>query len=154
MRRFILMVSILLMHECGSAMAQTNWPAFRGGAAAGTSEQKGLPDTWSTTQNVVWKAEVPGRGWSSPIVWGDRVFLTSLVSESDAPVPKMGHYLQQIKAPEGTCRWMVYCFDLNSGKLLWEKAAHEGPQPTERHIKNSYASETPVTDGERLYAYF
>src|SRR5262249_2919992 len=73
-------------------LAQANWPAFRGGAAAGTADTKGLPTAWSTTQNVVWKADVPGRGWSSPIVWGDRVFLTSFVSESDAPVPKMGHY--------------------------------------------------------------
>jgi outer membrane protein assembly factor BamB len=154
MRRFIVIATCLLMHGYGSALAQTNWPAFRGGAAAGTSEQKGLPDTWSTTQNVVWKADVSGLGWASPIVWGDKVFLTSFVSEKDAPVPKMGFYLQQLKPPAGICRWMVYCFDFNSGKLLWEKAAHEGPQTIDRHIKNTYASETPVTDGERLYAYF
>jgi outer membrane protein assembly factor BamB len=154
MRRFILIASCLLMHGYGSALAQTNWPAFRGGAAAGTSAEKGLPDTWSTTQNVVWKAEVPGRGWSSPIVWGDRIFITSFISETRAPVPNMGHYLQQIKPPTGTCRWTVYCFDFKTGKMLWEKVAQEGPQSIERHIKNSYASETPVTDGKQLYAYF
>jgi len=134
--------------------AQSNWPAFRGGAAAGTSDANGLPSSWSTTQNIVWKADVPGRGWSSPIVWGDRIFLTSFVSDSDAEVPKMGHYLQNIKPPTGASRWMVYCFDFNSGKLLWQKVAHEGTQDMVRHIKNSYASETPVTDGERVYVYF
>src|SRR5262249_56725279 len=117
MRRFILIAWVLLMHDCGSALAQTNWPAFRGGAAAGTSDQTGLPDTWSTTQNVVWKVEVPGRGWSSPIVWGDRIFVTSFTSGMPAPVPKMGHWLQQLKPPTGTCRWMVYCFDFKTGKI-------------------------------------
>jgi outer membrane protein assembly factor BamB len=153
-RTFMLFVAFTMLTVPASRADEQNWPAFRGGAAAGTSETKGLPSTWSSTKNVVWKADVPGRGWSSPVVWGDRVFLTSFVSEADRQAPKMGHYLKQAKPPAGKCRWMVYCFDFRTGKILWEKAAHEAPQELELHIKNSYASETPITDGKRLYAYF
>jgi outer membrane protein assembly factor BamB len=146
----------LVLLSGSDLLAQTNWPAFRGGPAAGTADTKGLPTTWSATDNVVWKAEVPGRGWSSPIVWGKRIFLTSFLTEADSPLPKpkMGHYIQSLPLPKGSCRWVVYCYDFETGKLLWQKTAHEGPQSNVTHIKNSYASETPVTDGERLYAYF
>jgi outer membrane protein assembly factor BamB len=100
--------------------------------------------------------EVPGRGWSSPIVWKDRVFLTSAVSAGDVEVSKKGLYLggERSEPSSHEHRWMLYSFDFESGKRLWEAEARKGKPESPLHIKNTYASETPVTDGERVYAYF
>lgn len=137
------------------SLAETNWPQFRG-LAAGVAHQKNLPDAWSTTKNVAWSIDIPGRGWSSPIVWGDRVFLTTVVSEGKEEVAKKGLYFggERMTPPPDTHRWMVYAIDLKTGKTAWEKVVHKGVPETSRHIKNSYAPETPVTDGECVYAYF
>jgi len=138
-----------------NASVEANWPQFRG-PSTGVAEDGILPETWSTTKNVVWSVEIPGRGWSSPIVWEDRVFVTSAISEGDTEMPKKGLYLggNRNKPSDKTHRWMVYCIDLNSGKVLWEKLAHKAIPKHPLHIKNTHASETPVTDGERIYAYF
>ncbi len=139
-----------------SANADPNWPQFRGPEARGVADGKNLPDTWSTTQNIAWKWDVPGRGWSSPVVWGKRVFLTTVVSQGEIEAAKKGLYFggERKDAPDSMHVWKVYCLDLDSGKVLLEKQVHEGKPVSSRHIKNSYASETPVTDGEHLYAYF
>jgi outer membrane protein assembly factor BamB len=136
--------------------SQADWPQFRGGPAAGVVEEKGLPQSWSQTTNVVWKAEIPGRGWSSPIVWGDKIFLTSVIRSGQTEPPKKGLYLggEQFKAPADVQTWMVYCIDFNTGKTLWGQEVHTGKAENPVHKKNTYASETPVTDGERVYAYF
>ena len=138
-----------------SAFGQANWPQFRG-PRAGVVEDKVLPDTWSTTEHVAWSVEIPGRGWSSPIIWGDRVFVTTAVAEGDAEMPKKGLYLggNRDTPSDKMHRWKVCCIDWNSGKVLWEAVAHKGVPKYALHIKNTYASETPVTDGERVYAYF
>ena len=135
--------------------AQGNWPGFRG-PSAGVVEDGILPDTWSATENVVWKTEIPGRAWSSPVVWGERIFLTSAVSEGDDEMPKKGLYLggNREKPSDKTHRWMVYCIDFNTGRILWEQVAHKAVPRHPLHIKNTHASETPVTDGQRVYAYF
>src|SRR5262249_12649412 len=72
--------------------AESNWPQFRGPQALGVSQEKNLPDVWGTTQNVVWKVEIPGRGWSCPIVWGDRIVVTSVINEGQSEKPKKGLY--------------------------------------------------------------
>jgi outer membrane protein assembly factor BamB len=135
---------------------EARWSQFRGGAAGGVAEGRNLPETWDTSKNVVWKADIPGRGWSSPIVWGERIFVTSVVPEGKSEPPKKGLYFggNRSQPPKDRHRWMVYCVDWNTGKVLWEKQAFEGVPDRPLHVKNSYASETPVTDGERVYAYF
>lgn len=137
------------------ASAQVNWPQFRG-PNAGVVEDDTLPTTWSTTENVAWVIDIPGRAWSSPIAWGDRIFVTSAVGAADDEMPKKGLYLggNRDKPSDKVHRWMVYCIDLSSGKILWEKLAHQDVPKNPVHIKNTYASETPVTDGQRVYAYF
>lgn len=132
-----------------------NWPQFRGPDSTGVVEDPSLPDTWSETKNVVWKSEIPGLGWSSPIVWGDRIFLTSVVSAGEIEAPKKGLYFGGERGlPKDEHRWMVYCIDWKTGKIVWEREVHRGAPSTTRHLKNTYASETPVTDGERVYALF
>ncbi len=136
--------------------AGENWPQFRGPGARGIVDNPALPDKWSSAENVEWKTAVPGRGWSSPIVWGDKIFLTTVQSDGEMAAPKKGLYFggEQKEAPKAQHHWLVLCFDLRSGKELWRREAHQGAPPNQTHIKNTYASETPVTDGERIYAYF
>jgi outer membrane protein assembly factor BamB len=138
-----------------TAFAQPNWPQFRG-PHAGVVEDQVLPATWSPTENIAWAVEIPGRGWSSPIAWGDRIFVTTAVPEGDTEMPKKGLYLggDRSIASDKVHQWKVYCLDANSGKVRWETVAHRGVPPYALHIKNSHASETPVTDGQRVYAYF
>jgi outer membrane protein assembly factor BamB len=155
MYRILLVMLTASFLLASDTLAEANWPQFRG-ASAGVVEDGILPTTWSTTENVAWTLEIPGRAWSSPIVWGDRVFVTSAVGGTDAEKPKKGLYFggERNKPSDKIHRWMVYCIDFNSGKILWEKLAHQAVPKHSLHIKNTYASETPVTDGQRVYAYF
>jgi len=137
--------------------ATDNWPQFRGPNANGLAnvEDPKLPDKWSDTENVAWKTEIPGVGWSSPVVWGDRIYLTAVVNTGDGEKPKKGLYFGGERPPsKDEHRWMVYAIDFKTGKIVWEREAEKGVPGTARHLKNSYASETPVTDGERIYVYF
>jgi outer membrane protein assembly factor BamB len=159
LKLFPFFLLLFLSSVCFSTAAgqENHWPRFRGPDATGVApDHPGLPITWSTTENVKWVADVPGLGWSCPIVWGDRVFLTSVVSGGPTKVPEKGMYLGEgVREPaKGVHRWMVYCFDLNAGGLRWQQEAYRGQPQVPRHPKSTYASETPTTDGERLYALF
>jgi len=136
--------------------AQSNWPQFRGEHSMGIGSGKNLPTVWSTNKNIAWKTEVPGWGWSSPIIWGDQIFVTSVIRDGEVEPPKKGLYFggDRNTPTKDTHHWMVYCFDWKSGKKSWEKQVHQGSPGSSVHLKNTYASETPVTDGERVYAYF
>ena len=136
--------------------AADNWPQFRGPGALGISENVNLPDKWSTTENVLWKRDIDGRGWSSPVVWGKRVFLTTVINEGKSEEPRKGLYFggNRLRTPTSIHNWKVVCLNLDTGKVYWEKLARKGKPQGPIHIKNSYASETPITDGERVYAYF
>lgn len=141
------------------AVAADNWPRFRGPNANGSiQDDPRLPTTWSQTENVLWSTDIKGLGWSGPVVWDNKVFLTGVYSDDDEKneQPKAGLYLGRGRdeIPAGTHHWLVHCLDLNSGKILWTKEAHRGRPPVGRHPKNTYASETPTTDGERLYVLF
>src|SRR5687767_13464133 len=109
------------------------WPRWRGPSGQGLVAGTGYVDTWSATENVLWKAAVPGRGNSSPIVWGDRIFVTT--------------------AYEAGRRLSVLAFRRSDGTKLWETFAPEGRSQS-AHFKNGHASSTPVTDGQRVYVYF
>ncbi|MFO0944644.1 MAG: PQQ-binding-like beta-propeller repeat protein [Planctomycetota bacterium] len=117
------------------------------------------PSQWSTTENVAWKFDIPGLAWSSPIVWDDKIFVTTCVSTGERREPKKGLYLEELNAnkyPRDTAEhiYKVLCLDLLTGKVLWEQVAHRGIPAKPHHIKNTLASETPATDGERIYALF
>jgi len=134
-----------------------NWPQFRGSDSTGVVQApSNLPEVWSATQNIAWKTDIPGRGWSSPIVWGNRIYLTTVVNSEDAEEPKKGLYFggDRPKPPQTNHQWIAVCLDLQSGRTLWSKTLHEGNPETAIHLKNSFASETPVTDGKNIYILF
>lgn len=150
---------VSLGHSLANAQGsseQEKWTQFRGTNAQGISSNNRLPLEWSTEKNVAWKSEISGRGWSSPVVWGNRVFLTSVESDTEIDDDVKGLYFggERSEPPEGNHRWAVICLDLESGEELWKTYVHEGRPPSSIHIKNSFASETPVTDGKRVYCYF
>ena len=161
------------------APPDTTWPQFRGPSGRAVSAIATLPTKWSTTINVAWAAEIPGRAWSSPIVWGDQVFVTTAISTGAFKQPSPGIYgndyvaelqrqglteeqimeklrVRDLESPaeSGDVRFMIYSFDVATGKIRWQREAHKGPPIGGRHRKNTYASETPSTDGERVYAMF
>lgn len=135
---------------------ESHWPQFRGSDATGVSSNTGLPDRWSETENVEWKAELAGRGWASPIVWGDNVFLTTVVNSGETEALKKGLYFggDRLEPPKAIHEWKVVCLDLSAGKIRWEKTVHKAAPANSVHLKNSFASETPVTDGKHVYACF
>ncbi len=146
-----------LITFCASSIlqAQDNWPQFRGADSRGIGLSDRLPLEWSHEKNVAWHVEILGRGWSSPIIWGDQVFLTAAVSDGDEEAPKKGLYFGGERAPsKNRHRWLLSCLNRDSGKKLWEAELFAGVPSSSIHVKNSYASETPVTDGKRVYALF
>jgi outer membrane protein assembly factor BamB len=150
-------IALALALAIGSSSigAGAQWPQFRGPGSTGVAESPALPDTWSTTHNVRWRTDVPGQGWSSPIAWGNRVFVTAVVPSQPVETPQRGLYLKgERPTPTIEHRWMVFAIDFATGKIVWEREAHRGVPQTSRHLKNTYASETPVTDGKRVYVLF
>lgn len=116
----------------GQALGESNWPRWRGPQGTGHTDEKGFPITWDE-KGVLWKTPIKGRGQSSPIIWGDRIFLTSALGDGK--------------------QRLVICFDRRTGKVLWEQEAWTGsPEPT--HVMNGWASATCVTDGDHVYASF
>tara|TARA_B100001123_G_scaffold25775_1_gene27808 strand:- start:255 stop:1643 length:1389 start_codon:yes stop_codon:yes gene_type:complete len=138
-----------------TAIANENWPQFRGHGALGVVDDPSLPMTWSTTDNVQWIVDVPGLGWSSPIVWDDLVIVTGVASQGAVEEPRAGFYFGgERPTPTDEHRWMVFAYSIETGDLMWQEEVHRGIPDAPRHLKNTYASETPVTDGQYIYAYF
>ena len=139
------------------ASGQDNWPRFRGADASGVvPDDPRLSDTWDQEKNVHWKVTIPGWGWGSPIVRGNRVFVSAVHSEDEYEKPKGGLYNGggRGEPPSTVHHWMVYCLNLETGALLWKHEAHSGQPQIPRHPKNTYAAETPTTDGKRIYVLF
>ena len=135
--------------------APQNWMQFRGPGAMGVAEDPALPDRWSTTENVRWVADIPGRGWSSPIVVGDLVVVTSVIPSEGEEDARGGLYFGgERPAPTDPHRWVAIAADWATGEIRWQAEVHGGIPAMARHLKNSFASETAVSDGERIYVYF
>ena len=147
------------------ASADDEWPRFRGSNGGVAADHPSLPDQWGPAQNIVWKIDVPGRSWSSPVIWGDHVFVTTAINtlETESLLPVASYVsrsnggtmtFMDVSKPSAPHRWVLYDVDLKTGRIRWERVAHTGVPAKSRHLKNSYAAETPVTDGERVYVYF
>ena len=154
------------------------WPQFRGPDSNPVGRDLRLAERWSKTENVEWSLEIPGRGWSSPIVTGGRVFLTTVTTDGKSKPPQTGteysnEYVAELQKQglpmaeilkrvterdielphEVNLHYWLYCLNLKSGKVEWTKEFFTGHPPGGRHRKNSFVSETPVTDGRLIYVY-
>jgi len=154
------------------------WPGFRGPSSNPSATSSDLPDRWSKTSNIEWSATLPGLGWSSPIVAGRNIFLTTVTTDGKAKQPQAGanysnDYVAELSKQgltdeevterlnardfelpgEVGLHYLLYSIDLYSGKINWTREFHSGHPPGGRHRKNSFCSETPVTDGKRVYVY-
>ncbi|MFN8707964.1 MAG: PQQ-binding-like beta-propeller repeat protein [Planctomyces sp.] len=159
---FCLILHVTFLPELRTAAASEkvggsgDWPQFRGADSRGVHPDSTHPDRWTTEENVAWKTDIPGRGWSSPILSGDRVYLTTVVNEGESEAPKKGLYFggERKDPPKTNHQWRVLALDRSTGKILWNTLVASGVPESSIHIKNSYASETPVTDGRFVYAVF
>jgi outer membrane protein assembly factor BamB len=147
---------LLLAVAVGPIEAQSNWPAFRGTNIAGVSTTA-VPTSWnlSSSQNVAWKTPIPGLAHSSPIVWGDRVYVTTAVAAGGRPTIKTGDVDKagiDSANDTGAHTWRLIAVDRASGRIVWDRAAHQGVPRMKHHVKASHASATPATDGRFIVA--
>ena len=147
---------LILCFVSAAARAQ-NWPQFRGAGALGVGDGKPTPASWDATkmQGVRWKTPIPGLAHSSPVVWGDRVYVTTAVSSEAKPAERYGLYgdVEPVKdEPKHT--WRVMALDKQTGKVVWDRVVHEGAPKTKRHPKATHASSTPATDGKHVVSPF
>jgi outer membrane protein assembly factor BamB len=128
-----LLLRTMAILVCASLAHAENWPQFRGPTGQSVSGETHLPLNWSATENIAWKTSIPGESWSSPIIWGDQVFVTT--------------------ATEGGANCRVLSLDRKTGGILWNKVVFQ-QTPPHKEGRNTYATPTPATDGERVYACF
>jgi outer membrane protein assembly factor BamB len=158
----IVAISTLLFINSAGAFAGTSWPQWRGPSGQGISDEKNLPTTWSATKNIKWKTPIAGRGHSSPIVWGNKIFLTTAIEGPLVPGAKAVKHMDGDKEyihPDSVGAdhkhlFKVICLSRETGKILWEQTSFEGTPYDDRHRKSSFASSTPATDGKYVYAFF
>jgi outer membrane protein assembly factor BamB len=164
-----LCVVFLIAGSAALAAAPEDWTQFRGPRADGVAHGCRLPTSWTQTDNVVWKTEIPGLGWSQPIVANNSIFVTTALSENEPKKRELdwspgasglsllfatAGQKVNIPPPDVNYEWKVLCLDAGTGKILWEKAAAKGKPKFHIHPSNSYASETPATDGRVVVASF
>jgi outer membrane protein assembly factor BamB len=134
-----------------------NWPSFRGPDGTGVADGQQPPVTWDLKEgkNVRWKTPIPGLGHSCPVVWGNRVFLTTAISGDKDPKVRVGNYGDVASVEDKSKHaWQVLCLDRDTGEALWTRTAHEGVPKIKRHLKGSQANCTPATDGAHVVACF
>lgn len=153
-----LLSAVLISSAAGEKNSREgNWPSFRGPGASGIAEGSPLPSEWdaATSRNIRWKTPIPGLGHSSPIVWGNRIFLSTAISGVEKPELKVGLYgdIGSIK-DDTSHRWVVFCLDKQTGRIVWEKTAVSGIPKIKRHPKSTHANSTLATDGRHVVAFF
>ncbi len=134
-----------------------NWPQFRGVGASGVSDGKSLPVKWDVEkgEGVLWKTAIPGLGHCSPIIWDDKVFVTTAITGKDKAELKVGLYGDIDPVQDNTVHeFKVYCVSKTTGKILWERTAAKGVPKVMRHTKSTHASPTMATDGKSVVAFF
>jgi outer membrane protein assembly factor BamB len=154
-----------IVHTAGTATgplpkpvaAPGAWPSFRGPEAAGVADGQNLPDQWNpaTGANILWRTPIAGLAHSSPVVWNDLIFVTSAISSKNNATFKPGLYGDGDASDDRSAhRWVLSAIDKRTGKVRWERTAAEGEPLNKRHIKSTYASASPATDGRVIVAWF
>jgi len=136
---------------------ELQWPSYRGYMSSGVLDNADLPDSFDPSKmvNIKWKVEVPGLGLSSPVIWDNRLFITTALSQSDKDGFKPGIYGSIEPVDDSSVHeWKVICIDKNSGKTIWEKTAYKGIPAMKRHPKSSHANSSVATDGKYVVAFF
>lgn len=158
--RTLLVLVCLTFASAACAEPPTNaWPQLRGPLATGVSPDGNPPTEWNNTKNIRWKVAIPGVGSSTPVIWGDKVFVLTAI-ETDRKDPSIPEPQDQpmrpfgIKFPNKIHQFVVMCLDRATGKTLWQKTATEQVPHEGHHPDNDFASATPVTDGEHLFVPF
>ncbi|HKQ37506.1 MAG TPA: PQQ-binding-like beta-propeller repeat protein [Verrucomicrobiae bacterium] len=150
--RFALLMSIAVGESARAESPDLNWPQFRGVQACGVAQGFSTPEKG---ESFKWKTPVPGLGLSSPVIWSNKVFVTTAVTAKGEQQLKIGLYGDIESADEQAPHsWEVWCVDKNNGAVLWKKVAHEGLPRMKRHPKSSQANCTPATDGTNLVCFF
>lgn len=129
----------------------TEWRQFRGPTGQGHSDATGVPTRWSPTSGIGWQVEVPGKGWSSPVVSKGRIYLTTAKPVGEETIASAKKFSLRVETPY---ELQVHCLDAGSGQTLWQTSVGEVPARVSIHPKNSHASGTPIVDGDRIYVHF
>jgi outer membrane protein assembly factor BamB len=133
-----------------------NWPSFRGPNASGVADGTNPPVTWNLekSQNVLWKTTIPGLSHSSPIVWGNNIFVITAISNDPKPTFKAKDRGIDLANDNASHTWMIFALDKRNGRVIWTEKAYEGVPRAKRHVKATQANSTPVTDGRYVVALF
>jgi outer membrane protein assembly factor BamB len=152
-RMFVFLVLLILTTD----LIAQNWPSFRGENACGVADGFRFFLKWDVTdkENILWKVPVPGLGHSSPVIWGNRIFVTTAIYTKGQQNLKVGLYGSGDSAEEdGDFSWVLFCFDKTSGKQLWQRISYKGKPKVKRHPKASHASSTPCVNSKYVIAFF
>jgi len=154
----ILVICCCINHLFSQAInPEKQWSSYRGNYSCGVLDNTNLPERWngSTGENILWKFKVPGLGLSSPVIWGDKLFITTAVSEKDNQGLKTGMFGNVTSVDDSSeHNWIIYCLDKNTGGVIWEKIACSGVPKVKRHPKSSHANSSVATDGKYVVAFF
>jgi len=148
---------VLLVLTVAALANAENWPSFRGPNASGVADGKPTATNWDGAKgtNILWKTSIPGLAHSSPVVWGDRVFVTTAVSSKGNENFRHGLFGDVTSDTDVSKHsWHVYCLDKRTGKIVWDQVAAEGVPKVKRHVKSTHANSTPATDGSHVVAFF
>jgi len=146
--------SIQVKHK--PIISSGNWPSFRGEFASGVADLQNLPQKWDikTEEKLKWKTPIPGLAHSSPVIWGNKIFVISAISSEEKATFRHGLYGDGDASQDRSVhRWILYCLDKKSGVILWESLIKEGVPIDKRHIKSTYANSTPATDGRYITVF-
>jgi len=156
----ILLTSVLLFaitKVSGQINPDRQWPSYRGKLSSGVLDNANLPESFDIMKmiNVRWKVEIPGLGLSSPVIWDNKLFITSAISQADREGFKPGIYGSITPVKDSSIHeWKVFCIDKNSGKTIWERTAYKGIPRMKRHPKSTHANTSVATDGKYVVAFF
>jgi outer membrane protein assembly factor BamB len=153
----VLILNMVVTNVSAQLIFERQWPSYRGYMSSGVLDNANLPDTFNveTNFNIRWKIPIPGLGISSPVIWGDRLFITTAVSENDKTGFKPGIYGDVMPVNDSSVHeWKILCLNKLTGEIIWEETAHRGVPAMKRHPKSTHANTSIATDGHYVVAFF